>query len=383
MHENVWQLKGRELNSSELNKEYQGPFASGHSNELSIADICRLRLENQEFSEVLFESYKHMIDQQVSALYALSQTDEELITQELGESSMNFPVLSAHASQLDVFPKALISSMVQSGQDTFSEQELIQKVRNLYLNDGLSITEISRKLGVHPYSVYLAKLTLKDSRPIDLSDYCGEILSYFINAIFGRLKLSGQKEDSNGIAPFDPLFSDDILTGLRHCFELVFGENKAFLREKEVEETLGKKIESWLVTDFYRGHYRLYRKRPIIWHIKSEKGFFHCFLYYHKLTSQTLPTIVGVYLPRKLDYIRERLKKASEDLTKSQKTFDKQNERNLRSLMETIQLELEDVEQFDRDLRGIIESGYKPDLDKGVYANLAPLGKIIPFEVER
>jgi type I restriction-modification system DNA methylase subunit len=373
----------KKVNSSELSKEYKGPFAIGSANELSIADTYRLRAENQELLEVLLDNYKRIIDREVSALYALSRADEELITQELGESPIQFPVLSAHASLLHIFPKELIRNVILSGQDAISEQELIRKVRNLYLNERLSITQISQKLGVHSYSVYLAKLALKTNRQTDLQEFCDEILSYFMASIFGRFELPGISKDSNGIAPRDPLFADDILLGLRHCFEIVFGEKHAFAKEKEIEEILGKKIEDWLVTEFYEGHYRKYRKRPIIWHLKSEKGFFHCFIYYHKLTTQTLHTIIGVYLPKKLDYIHERLRKVSEELTNAQRNFDKQNERNLRTLMATIQEELEDIEQFDRDLKQIIESGYKPDFDLGVYANLKPLEKLLPIKVDK
>ena len=48
-----------------------------------------------------------------------------------------------------------------------------------------------------------------------------------------------------------------------------------------------------------------------------------------------------------------------------------------------MQDELEDIEKFDKDLKAIIESGYKPDLDKGVYANLKPLEKLLPIKVEK
>ena len=62
----------------------------------------------------------------------------------------------------------------------------------------------------------------------------------------------------------------------------------AFSMETDIVGLLGRDIEAWLDRDFSKWHVKLYKRRPIIWHLASSGSTFGCFVYIHTLDCDTL-----------------------------------------------------------------------------------------------
>ena len=67
-------------------------------------------------------------------------------------------------------------------------------------------------------------------------------------------------------------------------------------------ELMGKPLDIWLATEFFKHHTRQFKKRPIAWQIQSRKftartsPAFACMLYYHNLDADTLPKLRSQYV---------------------------------------------------------------------------------------
>jgi hypothetical protein len=193
-------------------------------------------------------------------------------------------------------------------------------------------------------------------------EHVRRLLSFFI--------LKSLEEDNDGIIPITNMGGElSLIDHIRDKLETEFSEQRAFQFEREIAKELGKNIDDWLEGDFIQWHTKLYKKRPIIWHLSSLNRTFACLVYYHKLNRDTLLTVRTVYLWRLRDSVRSRLKVASE----------KKEYTEINKLEEA----LADIEEFDQALAKVIDAGWDPDIDAGVKANILPLQEagLLRYEV--
>jgi hypothetical protein len=141
--------------------------------------------------------------------------------------------------------------------------------------------------------------------------------------------------------------------------ETFFTPDIAFKLEDEAKGVLGRDLGQWLERDFGKWHVKLYKRRPIIWHMASPHGAFSLFLYYHKLDKDTLPKARNVYLWTLRDGLQKQLERAR--AAEDHKSVDR------------LEAALDDLTIFDERLARVIEAGYDPVIDDGVKANILPL----------
>jgi hypothetical protein len=124
------------------------------------------------------------------------------------------------------------------------------------------------------------------------------------------------------------------------------------------------------VTNFFDFHLNQYsqnrRPSPIYWPLQTPSGSYTLWVYYHRLTDQTLYTCVN-------DFVEPKLKTVTEDLTalRNQTTRSSVEEKELVRLSD---LEGELKNFRDELLR--IAGFWKPDLNDGVQITAAPLWKL-------
>lgn len=152
--------------------------------------------------------------------------------------------------------------------------------------------------------------------PKDLKHDVENQLTYFI--------LEQLKKDSDGIIPLSK-DTHEMTMGQRLIddIEKMFGEEEVTEILNEMKQILGRDPDSWLSRDFFKKHVSQYKKRPIVWHLKSPGGYFEVFMYYHKLNSQTLHILKNVYLSKTIDYNRRRISELTDELAnKKESIFD-------------------------------------------------------------
>ena len=63
-----------------------------------------------------------------------------------------------------------------------------------------------------------------------------------------------------------------------------------------IEESLGKDLRNYFLTDFYKDHLQTYKKRPIYWMVQSPRKGFSVLIYLHRYTRDTMNLVLNRYL---------------------------------------------------------------------------------------
>lgn len=221
--------------------------------------------------------------------------------------------------------------------------------------------------------------------------------------------------DVDGIIPItDGTDEPTLLERVRKRIAAEFKDGNIASIEREFAEIVGKPLQVWLETEFFKQHVKQFKKRPIAWQIQSSnysrniKPAFACLVYYQKIDGDILPKIRTQYvsplkqryetelrgiesipidsrsdqqdqrrleLERFIDELKDfetKLQKVSADAFSSEK------------LDELIADEIPDkwcsidgIKEPPKDMESFLlqERSYIPDINDGVRVNIAPLQK--------
>jgi Eco57I restriction-modification methylase len=184
--------------------------------------------------------------------------------------------------------------------------------------------------------------------------------------------------DEDGIIPVldGEWFEDDVVARTREFLRATFGE--ATLREniRFIEESIGREMRSYFLTDFYKDHLQTYKKRPIYWMIQSPRKGFSVLIYLHRYTRDTMNLVLNRYLREYQVKLRSRIAHLAEvqtsgaistlDKTAARKEFDK--------LTKT----LHECEEWERQVvLPLAQARIALDLDDGVKVNYLKLGEAL------
>lgn len=130
--------------------------------------------------------------------------------------------------------------------------------------------------------------------------------------------------------------------------------------------------------DFFERHRKAYRKggrdAPIYWPLATKSGQYSLWIYYPRLTDQTLYTAVNEYVGPKIDEIKRRIVQLDEELA----TKSGREAADLRIEREKLDAFSAELEALRDELLRIAGLPYKPDLNDGVLICAAPLWTLIP-----
>jgi hypothetical protein len=176
----------------------------------------------------------------------------------------------------------------------------------------------------------------------------------------------------SGIIVDDEGHTEDIVTRVLDAIEVIW-KDKANDIEQEACEILGvRSLREYLAkpAKFFADHLKRYsksrRQAPIYWPLSTPSGSYTLWLYYHRLTDQTLYTCVNNFVGPKFKQVAgdaERLRKKSNRSSEEEKVLEK---------LSDLSLELKDF--HDELLR--IAGFWKPNLNDGVQITAAPLWKL-------
>ncbi len=225
-----------------------------------------------------------------------------------------------------------------------------------------------------------------------MTEHGARLISFYIKRIL--------EADTDGIIPLHHLVEE-----IRNYLAKDFGEDHLSIKEKEIEEILGKNLEDWVAADYFDFHVDLYKRRPIFWHLTSvnfatgrqKMGTFNCFLHYHKIGRHTIPNIRGNYLRNEIDRAQRTVDRLKRELRNAKDAKDKVRERRLSVDFKKAFDVLEELQNFDKAMEGIHnfrlqktklgkhpswvnkaiaevrDDGWKPIIDYGVRVNIEPL----------
>ena len=176
----------------------------------------------------------------------------------------------------------------------------------------------------------------------------------------------------SGILVDDDGHPEDIVARVRDALAVIWGERSSDI-EQEACEILGVRdlrdyfAEKKAGGKFFKDHLKRYsksrRKAPIYWPLSTKSGSYTVWIYYHRLTDQTLYTCVN-------DFVEPKLRQVTDNVESLRKKADrtKSQEQEL-SLYSDLMVELEEF----RDELLQVAKTFKPNLNDGVQITAAPL----------
>ena len=287
------------------------------------------------------------------------------------------------------------------------------------------LEELSQKLEIHPISVYwLLKEGIEKEGWRCIPEEQRFVTDQFTVTI---LRLLGHRwprqveagevvpdwADQDGIIPITAGTQETTLYDrVRARIAADFPGGDVANIEREFAEIMGKPLDRFIETDFFKHHTQQFKKRPIAWQVQSSKyttkrkPAFACLLYYHKLDGDTLPKLRSQYVgplrqrletelrgieavPKdgRSDRQQSRLRELADQLTEL-RDFDKKLEQVQTSgfasakLAEQLRAEPIDAQCSPDGVRPPPadhtdflrqEQSYLPDINDGVRVNIAPL----------
>ena len=184
----------------------------------------------------------------------------------------------------------------------------------------------------------------------------------------------------DGVLVDDPGFGggqphqDDIVRRVREVLDLLFN-SKAHEIEQEARSILGlSDLRDYFrkPAQFFQDHLKRYsksrRKAPIYWPLSTASGSYTIWLYYHRLTGETLYAAVNKHLePKIVDVGRAagRIERELESASGGEAT-------SLGDQLNEARSFLSELRQLRQELLRIAALPYRPDLNDGVIINAAP-----------
>lgn len=170
-------------------------------------------------------------------------------------------------------------------------------------------------------------------------------------------------------------FEDDIVARAQAFLRATFGEATLEANLHFIEESLGKGLRKYFLTDFYKDHLQTYKKRPIYWLFSSGKErAFQCLVYLHRYQEGTLARMRTEYviplqgkMVSRIEQLSFEIHKASS--TSQRKTLEKERDKLLKHQTE--------LRAFDEKLRHYADQRIALDLDEGVKVNYGKFGDLL------
>ena len=162
-------------------------------------------------------------------------------------------------------------------------------------------------------------------------------------------------------------FEDDIVARTRDFLRATFGETTLKQNLRFIEDSLGKSLDKYFLTDFYKDHLQTYKKRPIYWLFQSPKKGFSALVYVHRYTKDTVNTLLNKYLR---DYLK-KLESRIAHLVQVEATSTVTKEKNAaRKEADKLKKALKDCQDWERNvILPLAQQRLEIDLDDGVKVN--------------
>jgi hypothetical protein len=184
----------------------------------------------------------------------------------------------------------------------------------------------------------------------------------------------------NGILVDDPGFNgdrphrDDIVRRVREVLDLLWKE-KSHEIEQEACDILGvSDLRDYFrkPTGFFQDHLKRYsksrRKAPIYWPLSTPSGSYTIWLYYHRLTDQTIYAAVNKYIEPKISEVERGIGGIENDL----KSASGRDVTRLTDRLGEARTFLGELRDLREELLHIAALPFKPDLNDGVIINASP-----------
>ncbi len=293
--------------------------------------------------------------------------------------SLEFPERLEHLADHEATEEARIQQLYA---------DLNDEVYKLYGISDATRVIIEETLGERPPEILWPQMEHKTTEQKRM-EHVWRLLSYAVKRVV--------EADEDGIVPFMAVGGETpLIDRVRSELATLFPEQDINQVEGDITNELKREVKGyrsvqsirqWLEDVFFDYHVKLYKKRPILWHIASSQGRDACaigaLVHYHKFDHDRLAKLRASYLRDAIAHFRREAGLADQE----ERTEDRQE----------WQARLEQAQTLDRRLQWVQEgagghpapgdcrirtpwktedqlpAGWQPDLDDGVAVNILPL----------
>jgi len=395
--------------------------------------------KDQNLHESFFEASKNREDKVLRILSA--SADAEIIVRRslkleldaLQAIQNDFGVHPCEYEEHDInsadFVQAYTDNLEQVIDEETADSGASRAVTKLSYYADRRVEVLCHKFRVHPQAVVDARRKKKLNVPGYLQGETAALISYQVGVIVGRWDIrfaTGERQHPKLPDPFDPLpvcppgmlqgpdglpakpedvpsnypiridwdgilvddpgHEDDIIRRVQDVLEAIW-KDRAEAIEREACEILGvQELRDYFRkpgnSGFWMDHVKRYsksrRKAPIYWYLRSAKGNYGLWLYYHRLDKDILFKALLNYVEPKIRMEEDRLKslRGRKEAAGSSGREAKQIEKDM-DRQEQFVSELHD---FADKLRRAANLHLIPDLNDGVVLTIAPLFELVPWK---
>ncbi|BAY35693.1 hypothetical protein NIES2111_00090 [Nostoc sp. NIES-2111] len=182
----------------------------------------------------------------------------------------------------------------------------------------------------------------------------------------------------DGILVDDPNHPNDITRRVREVLEIIWKNNANKIEQEACEILSVCELRDYFQrpTNFFQKHLKCYtkskRKAPIYWSLSTTSSSYTVWIYYHRLTDQTLYTIVNRYLEPKIAEV-ERI---TGGLEKELETKSGREASQVRDNLHATRKFLSELQDMKQELLRVAQLPYKPNLNDGAIITAAPLHRL-------
>jgi type II restriction/modification system DNA methylase subunit YeeA len=142
-----------------------------------------------------------------------------------------------------------------------------------------------------------------------------------------------------------------------------------------IEDSLGKNLRKYFLTDFYKDHLQTYKKRPIYWLFSSGKQrAFQCLVYLHRYHEGTLARMRTEYVIPLQGLLAARIEQLEGDKATATSTS---HRRKLQKEQDDLKKQQPELLAFEEKLKHAADQKISLDLDDGVRVNYGKFGDLL------
>lgn len=180
----------------------------------------------------------------------------------------------------------------------------------------------------------------------------------------------------NGLLENDPGHQRDLARAVRAVFDEIFNANAdAFWNEVgALLDPKRRDLGAWLAAGFAEYHLKRYsksrRKAPVFWQFSVTSGRYSVWLYYHRLTRDSLFQVQN-------EVVTPKLAQEERELTRLVEEAGANPSAKERKVIADQEVFVEELRSFLDEIKRVAPL-WKPALDDGVVLTMAPLWRLVP-----